>query len=115
MLRLGLHLGLRQKNLKRPLDCPRGHFPTSERRLEDMKLCEIRWRRAVLCLKGIVGEDRLLRLQISYAVAIKDSRIKAEFNLRPDRCTNAAARAETGWDRLSPCAIGGHRTVDAVA
>ncbi|OAP50304.1 hypothetical protein ATB98_14920 [Sinorhizobium saheli] len=43
MLRLGLHLGLRQKNLRQLLVCPRGHFPTSERRLEDMKRGEIRW------------------------------------------------------------------------
>ncbi|KAA9361441.1 hypothetical protein [Ochrobactrum quorumnocens] len=43
MLRLGLHLGLRQKNLRQLLICPRGHFPTPERRLEDMKRGEIRW------------------------------------------------------------------------
>lgn len=43
MLRLGLHLGLRQKNLRQMLFCPRGHFPTSERRLEEMRRGEIRW------------------------------------------------------------------------
>ncbi len=43
MLRLGLHLGLRQKNLRQLLVCPRGQFPTPERRLEDMKRGEIRW------------------------------------------------------------------------
>lgn len=43
MLRLGLHLGLRQKNLRQFLVCPRGYFPTPERRLEDMKRGEIRW------------------------------------------------------------------------
>lgn len=43
MLRLGLHLGLRQKNLRQLLVCPRGHFPTPERRLEDIKRGEIRW------------------------------------------------------------------------
>jgi hypothetical protein len=43
MLRLGLHLGLRQKNLRQLRICPRGHFPTSERRLEEMKVGEIRW------------------------------------------------------------------------
>lgn len=43
MLRLGLHLGLRQKNLRQLLVCPRGHFPTSERRLEEMKRGELRW------------------------------------------------------------------------
>lgn len=43
MLRLGLHLGLRQKNLRQLLVCPRGHFPTSERRLEDLKRGELRW------------------------------------------------------------------------
>lgn len=43
LLRLGRHLGLRQKNLRQLLFCPRGHFPTSERRLEEMKRGEIRW------------------------------------------------------------------------
>jgi hypothetical protein len=43
LLRLGLHLGLRQKNLRQLLLCPRGHFPTSERRLEEMRRGEIRW------------------------------------------------------------------------
>ncbi|GES53210.1 hypothetical protein Rhsp01_58250 [Rhizobium sp. NBRC 114257] len=43
MLRLGLHLGLRQKNLRQLLLCPRGHIPTSERRLEELKRGEIRW------------------------------------------------------------------------
>lgn len=43
LLRLGLHLGLRQKNLRQLLLCPRGQFPTSERRLEDLKRGEIRW------------------------------------------------------------------------
>lgn len=43
MLRLGLHLGLRQKNLRQLRVCPRGDFPTSERRLEDMKCGELRW------------------------------------------------------------------------
>lgn len=43
MLRLGLHLGLRQKNLRQLLVCPRGQFPTAERRLEDMKRGELRW------------------------------------------------------------------------
>ncbi|WP_200847760.1 hypothetical protein [Rhizobium sp. 18055] len=43
LLRLGLHLGLRQKNLRQLRICPRGHFPTSERRLEDMKCGELRW------------------------------------------------------------------------
>nr|WP_205927596.1 hypothetical protein [Rhizobium sp. P40RR-XXII] len=43
LLRLGLHLGLRQKNLRQLHVCPRGHFPTSERRLEDLKCGELRW------------------------------------------------------------------------
>ncbi|MFN7027627.1 MAG: hypothetical protein ACK4QP_24475, partial [Pseudorhizobium sp.] len=43
LLRLGLHLGLRQKNLRQLRLCPRGHFPTSERRLEDMKCGELCW------------------------------------------------------------------------
>ncbi|WP_184345214.1 hypothetical protein [Rhizobium sp. N122] len=43
LLRLGLHLGLRQKNLRQLRVCPRGHYPTSERRLEDIKCGELRW------------------------------------------------------------------------
>ncbi|WP_132665675.1 hypothetical protein [Rhizobium sp. PP-CC-3G-465] len=43
MLRLGLHLGLRQKNLRQLLLCPRGHFPRSERRLQELKRGELRW------------------------------------------------------------------------
>lgn len=43
MLRLGLHLGLRQKNLRQLMICPRGQFPRSERQLEDLKRGEIRW------------------------------------------------------------------------
>ena len=43
MLRLGLHLGLRQKNLRQLLVCPRGQPPLSERRLADLKRGELRW------------------------------------------------------------------------
>lgn len=43
MLRFGLHLGLRQKNLRQLLVCPRGHIPRSERQLEDLKRGELRW------------------------------------------------------------------------
>ncbi|ESQ79299.1 hypothetical protein [Asticcacaulis sp. YBE204] len=43
MLRLGLHLGLRQKNLRELMVCPRHQMPRSERQLEDMKRGEIRW------------------------------------------------------------------------
>jgi hypothetical protein len=43
MLRFGLHLGLRQKNLRQLLVCPRGAQPTPERRLEDLKRGELRW------------------------------------------------------------------------
>lgn len=43
LIRLGLHLGIRQKNMRELLVCPRGKPPTPERRLEDMKCGEIRW------------------------------------------------------------------------
>lgn len=43
LIRLGLHLGLRQKNLRQLLICPRGRLPTSERRLMDLKRGELRW------------------------------------------------------------------------
>ncbi len=43
MLRLGLHLGLRQKNLRQLLVCPRSQTPTPERDLERMKRGELRW------------------------------------------------------------------------
>ena len=37
MLRLGLHLGLRQKNLRQLMLCPRGQMPRPERVLEKLK------------------------------------------------------------------------------
>ena len=43
LLRLGLHLGLRQKNLRQLLVCPRGRLPRSERQLNDLKRGELRW------------------------------------------------------------------------
>ncbi|WP_370322251.1 hypothetical protein [Oricola sp.] len=43
IIRFGLHTGLRQKNLRQLLLCPKGRAPTSERQLEDMKVGEIRW------------------------------------------------------------------------
>ncbi|MFS2109981.1 hypothetical protein ACCC88_09860 [Sphingomonas sp. Sphisp140] len=43
MLRLGLHLGLRQKNLRQLLVCPRNRLPTPERQLETRKVGELRW------------------------------------------------------------------------
>ncbi len=43
MLRIGLHTGLRQKNLRELLLCPHGELPTPERKLEDMKRGELRW------------------------------------------------------------------------
>ena len=43
LIRLGLHLGLRQKNLRQMLVCPRGRLPRSERQLEALKRGELRW------------------------------------------------------------------------
>ena len=43
LLRLGLHTGLRQRNLRELLVCPRNRFPTPERQLEDRKRGELRW------------------------------------------------------------------------
>ena len=43
LLRIGLHTGLRQKNLRELLLCKPGTLPTAERRLEDMKRGELRW------------------------------------------------------------------------
>jgi hypothetical protein len=43
LLRLGLHLGLRQKNMRQLLLCPKDRVPTSERHLEDQKRGELRW------------------------------------------------------------------------
>lgn len=43
MLRLGLHLGLRQKNLRQLLVCPKDKIPTPERQLEALKRGELRW------------------------------------------------------------------------
>jgi hypothetical protein len=43
LIRLGLHLGLRQKNLRQLLFKRRGESPTSERSLADRKCGELRW------------------------------------------------------------------------
>jgi hypothetical protein len=43
MLRFGLHLGLRQKNLRQLMVCERGKLPRSERQLADLKRGELRW------------------------------------------------------------------------
>ena len=43
MLRLGLHLGLRQKNLRQLLVCPQDRTLTGERELERLKRGELRW------------------------------------------------------------------------
>lgn len=43
MVRLGLHLGLRQKNLRQLLARPRGEPPSTDRRLVEQKRGELRW------------------------------------------------------------------------
>jgi hypothetical protein len=43
MLRLGMHLGLRQRNLRELLMCRKGEVPRSERVLTDRKQGELRW------------------------------------------------------------------------
>lgn len=43
LLRIGMHTGLRQKNLRELMLCVLDGLPTSERRLEDMKRGELRW------------------------------------------------------------------------
>ena len=43
LLRFGLHTGLRQKNLRELLVCPRNRIPTAERVLEERRRGELRW------------------------------------------------------------------------
>lgn len=43
MLRLGMHLGVRQKNLRQLLICSRDRIPTPERQLEARCVGEMRW------------------------------------------------------------------------
>lgn len=43
MLRIGLHSGLRQKNMRQLLICSRGEAPLSERRLTELKRGQLRW------------------------------------------------------------------------
>lgn len=43
MLRLGLHLGVRQKNLRQLLFCPRGAAHRTERQLETLRCGELHW------------------------------------------------------------------------
>lgn len=43
MIRLGLHLGIRQRNMRELLLCPRDAVPLSERQLEMRRRGELRW------------------------------------------------------------------------
>jgi hypothetical protein len=43
MLRFGLHLGVRQKNLRQLLVCPRASIPRTESQLEQLRRGELRW------------------------------------------------------------------------
>lgn len=43
MIRLGLHLGVRQRNLRQLLVCPKDVSPRTERHLADQKRGELRW------------------------------------------------------------------------
>jgi len=43
MIRFGLHLGVRQRNLRELLFCPRNGSPMSERQLEARRCGELRW------------------------------------------------------------------------
>jgi len=43
MIRFGLHLGVRQRNLRELLFCPRNGSPMSERQLEERRCGELRW------------------------------------------------------------------------
>ncbi|OYQ37522.1 hypothetical protein CHU95_01140 [Niveispirillum lacus] len=43
MIRLGLHLGVRQKNLRQLLARPKGTLPSSARQLSDLRRGELRW------------------------------------------------------------------------
>jgi hypothetical protein len=43
LIRFGLHLGLRQRNLRELLVCPRGGAARSERQLEELRRGELRW------------------------------------------------------------------------
>lgn len=43
MLRFGLHLGVRQKNLRQLMLCRRGDVPRTERQLEGLRRGELRW------------------------------------------------------------------------
>lgn len=43
MIRLGLHLGVRQKNLRQLLWKPRGAMPSTARHLSDLRRGELRW------------------------------------------------------------------------
>ena len=54
MLRLGLHLGVRQKNLRELLICPKGRLPTAERHLEMRKRGELRWNARDHCWEVLI-------------------------------------------------------------
>ena len=48
MLKIGLHTGLRQKNLRQLRVCPRGASPTPLRQLETLRRGELRWDQSLL-------------------------------------------------------------------
>lgn len=43
LIRLGMHLGLRSKNLRQLLFCPKGKVPRSDKVLRDLRRGELRW------------------------------------------------------------------------
>jgi hypothetical protein len=54
MLRFGLHLGVRQRNLRELLLCPPGQCPRSERELEHLRRGEIRWVERLGCWEVLI-------------------------------------------------------------
>lgn len=73
MIRLGLHLGFRQRNLRELLFCPKGQRPRSERQLADGRRGELRW-----------DEDGQRWEVFAPAVAFKNAR-SSFFSGRPFR------------------------------
>jgi integrase len=54
MLRLGLHLGLRQRNLRELLICEPGRLPRTERELADQRRGELRWNEAAVAWEVLI-------------------------------------------------------------
>lgn len=97
LLRLGLHLGLRQKNLRQLRVCPGGHYPTSERRLENLKCGDLpETRRPLDHVDGVIrraarhGVEQIEHGRIDYLEPLPTSGLNEANHHFADACPEIA-------------------------